>query len=96
MFRLNGSAGPAELENDCGSRGEHGHGYRVEERCVAQAVHGGGRAADYGWHGGGKVADMTHDSGHRGPVEGGREVGFESRAIRPLAASRVRHRVRRR
>jgi hypothetical protein len=40
----------------------------------------------YAVHGEGLPEDMTHGTGQRGPVEGGREVGFQSRSVRQFAA----------
>src|SRR5690348_15173537 len=44
----------------------------------------------YAVHGEGLPEDMTHGTGQRGPVEGGREVGFQSRSIRQFAAEIAR------
>jgi Ferritin-like domain len=44
----------------------------------------------YAVHGEGLPEDMTHGTGHRGPVEGGRQVGFQSRSIRQFAAEIAR------
>src|SRR5919109_2536476 len=44
----------------------------------------------YAVHGDGLPEDMTHGTGQRGPVEGGREVGFQSRSIRQFAAEIAR------
>src|SRR6266545_5638563 len=44
----------------------------------------------YAVHGEGLPEDMTHGTGQHGPVEGGREVGFQSRAIRQFAAEIAR------
>src|SRR6201990_2049594 len=44
----------------------------------------------YAVHGEGLPEDMTPGTGQRGPVEGGREVGFQSRSIRQFAAEIAR------
>ena len=44
----------------------------------------------YAVRGEGLPEDMTHGTGQRGPVEGGREVGFQSRSIRQFAAEIAR------
>ena len=44
----------------------------------------------YAVHGEGLPEDMTHGTGQRGPVEGGREVGFQSRSVRQFAAEIAR------
>jgi len=44
----------------------------------------------YAVHGEGLPDEMTHGTGHRGPVEGGRQVAFQSRSIRQFAAEIAR------
>jgi hypothetical protein len=44
----------------------------------------------YAVHGEGLPEDLTHGTGHRGPVEGGREVKFQSRSLRQFAAEIAR------
>ena len=44
----------------------------------------------YAVRGEGLPEDMTHGTGQRGPVEGGREVGFQSRSVRQFAAEIAR------
>ena len=44
----------------------------------------------YAVHGHGLPEGMTHGTGQRGPVEGGREVGFGSRSVRQFAAEIAR------
>ena len=41
-------------------------------------------------HGDGLPEDMTHGTGQRGPVDGGREVGFGSQSVRQFAAEIAR------
>jgi hypothetical protein len=44
----------------------------------------------YAVHGEGLPDDLTHGTGRRGPVEGGRQVPFQSRSIRQFAAEIAR------
>jgi hypothetical protein len=44
----------------------------------------------YAVHGEGLPDDLTHGTGRRGPVEGGRQVGFQSRSVRQFAAEIAR------
>jgi hypothetical protein len=44
----------------------------------------------YAVHGEGLPEDMTHGTGRRGPVDGGRQVGFQSKSIRQFAAEIAR------
>jgi hypothetical protein len=44
----------------------------------------------YAVHGEGLPDDLTHGTGRRGPVEGGRQVPFQSRSIRQFAAGIAR------